>query len=79
MDVVDSRSDVEVRRGVAELAARLGDRLPEVVAAISVSLRDYIPDLRDEAQIPRVASHSRVFRSTFWPASTDWGSAVSRI
>ena len=44
--------DVEVRRGVAELAARLGDRLPEVVSAISASLRDDIPDLRDEAQIP---------------------------
>ena len=48
----DSPSDVEVRRGVEELAARLGDRLPELVAAISVSLRDDIPELRDEAQIP---------------------------
>jgi DNA-binding PucR family transcriptional regulator len=52
MGAVDSHSDVEVRRGVAELAARLGDRLPEVVSAISASLRDDIPDLRDEAQIP---------------------------
>jgi hypothetical protein len=31
----DSPSDVEVRRGVEELAAPLGDRLPEMVAAIS--------------------------------------------
>jgi DNA-binding PucR family transcriptional regulator len=50
----DSPGDVEVRRGVAELAARLGDRLPEVVAAISASLRDDIPDLSDEAQLPLV-------------------------
>jgi DNA-binding PucR family transcriptional regulator len=50
----DSPGDVEVRRGVAELAARLGDRLPEVVAAISASLRDEIPDLTDEAQLPLV-------------------------
>src|SRR5262249_27546081 len=48
----DSPGDVEVRRGVAELAACLGDRLPEVVAAISASLRDEIPDLTDEAQLP---------------------------
>jgi DNA-binding PucR family transcriptional regulator len=48
----DSPSDVEVRRGVEELAARLGDRLPELVAVISASLRDDIPELRDEAQIP---------------------------
>ena len=51
---VDSHGDVEVRRGVAELAARLGDRQPEVVAAISASLRDDIPDLSDEAQLPLV-------------------------
>ncbi|MBO0864155.1 MAG: helix-turn-helix domain-containing protein [Mycobacterium sp.] len=51
---MDSPSDVEVRRGVVELAARLGDRLPDVVAAISASLRDDIPDLRDEAQLPLV-------------------------
>src|SRR6516225_5113718 len=50
----DDLGDVEVRRGVAELAARLGDRLPEVVAAISASLRDEIPDLTDEAQLPLV-------------------------
>jgi DNA-binding PucR family transcriptional regulator len=48
----DSPSDAEVRRGVAELAARLGNRLPEAVSAISASLRDDIPDLRDEAQLP---------------------------
>jgi DNA-binding PucR family transcriptional regulator len=52
IDAVDSHSDVEVRRGVAELAARLGDRLPELVASISASLRDAIPELRDEEQIP---------------------------
>jgi DNA-binding PucR family transcriptional regulator len=52
MSAPDNPGDVEVRRGVAELAARLGDRLPEVVSAISASLRDDIPDLRDEAQIP---------------------------
>jgi hypothetical protein len=51
MGAVDTHSDIEARRGVAELAARLGDRLPEVVAAISASLRDDIPDLRDEAQV----------------------------
>jgi hypothetical protein len=48
----DSPSDVEVRRGIAELAARLGDRLPELVSAISASLREDIPELRDETQIP---------------------------
>jgi hypothetical protein len=42
----DSPSDV------AELAARLGERLPELVSAISASLRDDIPELRDEAQLP---------------------------
>jgi DNA-binding PucR family transcriptional regulator len=48
----DSPGDVEVRRGVAELATRLGDRLPELVSAISASLREDISELRDEAQIP---------------------------
>jgi hypothetical protein len=52
MSAADSHSDDEVRRGVAELAARLGDRLPEVVSAISASLQDDIKDLRDEAQLP---------------------------
>jgi DNA-binding PucR family transcriptional regulator len=52
MSAVHSQNDVEVRRGVAELAARLGNRLPEAVSAISASLRDDIPDLRDEAQLP---------------------------
>jgi DNA-binding PucR family transcriptional regulator len=52
MGAADSQSGDEVRRGVAELAARLGDRLPEVVSAISASLQDDIPDLRDEAQLP---------------------------
>jgi DNA-binding PucR family transcriptional regulator len=49
---VDSHSDVEVRRGVAELAARLSDRLSEVVLAISESLREDVPELRDEPRIP---------------------------
>jgi DNA-binding PucR family transcriptional regulator len=48
----DNPGEAEVRRGIAELAARLGDRLPELVSAISASLRDDIPELRDEAQIP---------------------------
>jgi DNA-binding PucR family transcriptional regulator len=52
MSAADSHSDVEVRRGVAELAARLADRLPEVVSAISASLQDDIRELRDEAQLP---------------------------
>jgi DNA-binding IclR family transcriptional regulator len=55
----DSPSDVEVRRGVEEIAAPLGDRLPEMVAAISVSLRDDIPELRDEAQLPCLMRASR--------------------
>jgi hypothetical protein len=46
MSAADSHSGDEVRRGAAELAARLGDRLPEVVSAISASLQDDIPDLR---------------------------------
>src|SRR5271167_4575317 len=50
----DTPSDVEVCLGVAELAARLDAMLPEVVAAISASLRDDIPDLSDEAQLPLV-------------------------
>jgi hypothetical protein len=52
MSAVDGDSDVEVRRGVAELAARLSDRLSEVVLAISESLRNDIPDLRDAPPIP---------------------------
>ena len=59
MGAVDTHSDIEARRGVAELAARLGDRLPEVVAAISASLRDDIPDLRDEAQVPLLDASDR--------------------
>jgi hypothetical protein len=80
----DSPSDVEVRRRVAEPAARLGDRLPEVVAAISASLRDDIPDLSDEAQLPlvgasvegHVTTAQQGLRSVFWSAFTDWGSVV---
>jgi DNA-binding PucR family transcriptional regulator len=52
MGAVDNPSDAEVRRGVAELASRLGDRLPELVSVISEALRDDIPELRDEAQLP---------------------------
>ena len=55
----DSPSDVEIRLGVAELAARLSDRLPEVVAAISASLRDEIPDLSDEAHPPSLMRASK--------------------
>ncbi|MBV9319754.1 MAG: PucR family transcriptional regulator, partial [Mycobacterium sp.] len=40
-----------MERWIAELAARLGGRLPEVVSVISVSLREDIPELRDEAQL----------------------------
>ena len=43
----DSPSDIEVRQGVAELAARLDDRPPELVSAISASLRDDIPEQRE--------------------------------
>ena len=43
----ESPSDIEVRQGVAELAARLGDRPPELVSAISASPRDDIPELRE--------------------------------
>jgi DNA-binding PucR family transcriptional regulator len=51
--VADSRghSDVEVDRWVAELAVRLGDRVSEAVSLISASLREDIPELRDQTQI----------------------------
>jgi hypothetical protein len=51
MTGVDSHGAVDVERWIADLAARLGDRLPEVVSVISASLREDIPELRDEAQI----------------------------
>jgi DNA-binding PucR family transcriptional regulator len=51
MASVHSHSDVDVDRWVAELATRLSDRQPEAVAVISASLREDIPELRDEAQI----------------------------
>jgi hypothetical protein len=43
---------VDAERWIAEVAARLGDRLPEVKSTISASLRDDLPELRDEALIP---------------------------
>jgi DNA-binding PucR family transcriptional regulator len=51
MTTARGETEVDVDRWVAELAARLGDRLPQVVSVISASLREYIPELRDEAQI----------------------------
>ena len=51
MTGVGSHGAVDVERWIADLAARLGDRLPEVVSMISASLREDIPELRDEAQI----------------------------
>ena len=51
MTGVRSHGAVDVERWIADLAARLGDRLPEVVSVISASLREDIPELRDEAQI----------------------------
>jgi DNA-binding PucR family transcriptional regulator len=46
-----SASDVDVDRWIAELATRLSDRQSEAVSVISASLREDIPELRDEAQI----------------------------
>ena len=51
MTGVRGRDDVDVERSVAELAVRLGDRLPELVSAISASVREGIPELREDAQI----------------------------
>ena len=51
MAAVGSHADVNVERWIAELAVRLGDRLPEVVSAISASLRQEIPELGDQGQI----------------------------
>jgi DNA-binding PucR family transcriptional regulator len=48
---VRTQDHVDVERWVAELAIRLGDRLPEVVSVISTSLREDIPELSGEAQI----------------------------
>jgi DNA-binding PucR family transcriptional regulator len=45
------QGDVEVDQWVAELAVRLGDRVSEAVSVISASLREDIPELRDQAQI----------------------------
>jgi len=55
--VSDNPRGIEVHRGIAELAACQGDRLPELVATISAALRDDIPELRDEAQIPLLSAH----------------------
>src|SRR6201998_552191 len=51
MTRVRGHSDVDVDRWIAELATRLGDQVPEVVSLIAASLREDIPELRDEAQI----------------------------
>jgi DNA-binding PucR family transcriptional regulator len=51
MTGVRGQSDVDVDRWIAELAARMSDRLPEIVSFISASLREDIPELRDESQI----------------------------
>jgi hypothetical protein len=48
---VPTHADVDVGRWIAELAVRLGDRLREVVSAISASLREDIPELGDQGQI----------------------------
>jgi len=52
MTSVRHQTGVDAERWVAELAARLGDRLPEVKSIISASLREDIPELRDEALVP---------------------------
>src|SRR6201997_1476658 len=41
----------DVDRWITELAVRLGDRQAEAVSVISASIREEIPELRDEAQI----------------------------
>jgi DNA-binding PucR family transcriptional regulator len=46
-----SHSDADIDRWIAELATRLSDRQSEAVSVISASLREDIPELRDEAQI----------------------------
>jgi DNA-binding PucR family transcriptional regulator len=50
MTGVRGHSDVDIDGWVAQLATRLGDQVPEVVSFISASLREDIPELRDEAQ-----------------------------
>jgi len=44
-------TDVDVDRWIAELATRLSERQSEAVSVISASIREDIPELRDEAQI----------------------------
>jgi GGDEF-like domain/PucR C-terminal helix-turn-helix domain len=50
MTGVRGRDDVDVERAVDELAVRLGDRLPELVSAIAASIREDIPELREDGQ-----------------------------
>lgn len=52
MTSVRHQTGVDAERWVAEVATRLGDRLPEVKSIISASLREDIPELRDEALVP---------------------------
>jgi hypothetical protein len=51
MTGVHCHSDVDMVRWVAELATRLVDRQPEAVSVISASLREDVPEFRDEAQL----------------------------
>jgi DNA-binding PucR family transcriptional regulator len=51
MTSVRRHADVDVERWIAELAVRLGDRLPDIVSAITASLREDIPELGDQAQL----------------------------
>jgi DNA-binding PucR family transcriptional regulator len=51
MASVRSPGDADLDGWVAELATSLGDQVPDVVSFISVSLREDIPELRDETQI----------------------------
>ena len=55
MNAVGDARDADVDRYVAELAARLADRVPDAVSLIEASVRDeipqMIPEVRDEAQV----------------------------
>jgi DNA-binding PucR family transcriptional regulator len=53
-----SDSDVEVRRHVAETAARLHDRLPELASAMHSSLEDQIPELRGDERVTELLGPS---------------------
>src|SRR6201994_4692613 len=53
-----SDGDVEVRRHVAEAAARLHDRLPELASAMHSSLEDQIPELRGDERVTELLGPS---------------------